>query len=331
MTRTIDLLVLNQGHGEIGRFEDWTASDLSTYLVQPMVKAQIRVGILVLDFCESASLIGTFAPLLAPDGILIATLYSTGALVSTEAWSQIDAPLQRRDVYTVRAMLEARIQDLTRRITGLSHQRQLLAATEAQIGQHLRAAPQDADALSILRNLSRIAGAVNNATLAQAHAELLQVATSPNLGGNEAALFAFLPRNPAQYDAAAAATFRARFADRVLSILTLPQYGLQVDVANLPLLFGNPSRWQLVMENRDLLLSQATGLRRCPSPYALFSADGQTLDLDAEFLRAPLAAPVAERLMEVDGDAVQRVPIIVQQLATGGTVQTVPAKPNYMQ
>src|SRR4051794_31250524 len=79
--RTLDLVVLNQGHGDIGRFESWDAAALDANLVAPMVESGISTNILILDFCLSASLLPAMAPLCAPGGMVVSSLYSVSDVV----------------------------------------------------------------------------------------------------------------------------------------------------------------------------------------------------------------------------------------------------------
>lgn len=331
MSRILDVFVLNQGHGEIGRFEDWSANDLSIYMVQPMVDAGIKVNILILDFCESASLIGYFGRLLTPEGVIVSTLYSTGAVLTTDVWRQIDVPLQQRDVATIQQVLRTRMTDLTRRNTGFAHLDEVRGWSEPQVAQHLRTMPQDRDAISIVRYLPEIADAVRVANLAQGYAALAQLRSNGNVGFGEQALLAFLPLVANQYDAGAAALIQSKLADRVGDILSLQQYGLDIDVINMQLFAGEPNRWQLLMENRDFLLAQAMGLLRCPSPYALFTADGQTLVADREFTLQPMDPAAAILLGGVDATAAQHGSTIVRGLRESGVAQAINAQPNFLQ
>ncbi|UYY59376.1 hypothetical protein [Sphingomonas sp. S2-65] len=331
MTRNLDLLVLNQGHGGIGYFEDWSATDLLTYMVQPMVAAEISVNILVLDFCVSASLLGAFSPLLSDQGVLISTVYSTGAIVSTDIWRQLDAPLQRRDLFAIQTVLNSRMRALSAGITGLSHLEQVRGWSEVQTAQHLQAQPQDRDAVSIIRYLPQIADAVRRQSLAQAYADLVHLRQNPNVGGAERAIFDFLPPAANQYDAHANAVIQARLSDRVVAILTLAQYGLQRAVAGLQLFAGTPNLWEMVQHGREQLLAQATGLRRCPSPYVVYGADGGWLQLDAEFMRTPLDPAVSTLLGRIHPSAAQDAVQITQGLLSGPPVQVARPEVHFLQ
>jgi hypothetical protein len=112
--RTLDLLVLNQGHGDIGRFDTWTSSDLRTYLVKPLVDAGVRARIIVLDFCVSASLIDVFAPLCAPDGGIWSALYSINQLVvTTDFWEIAQPALAQRDLNALNQAVLAQLQRIS--------------------------------------------------------------------------------------------------------------------------------------------------------------------------------------------------------------------------
>lgn len=321
--RNLDLLVVNQGHGDIENFAHWPADDLSTYVVQPMVAAGISANVLVLDFCLSASLIGVFRPLLSRNGTIIATLYSTtGVVVTTDVWRQIDVPLQQRDLYAVQQVLDARLRVMAAQNTGLAHLEQVRALwTETDVARHLLAQPQDRDRISIIRYLPAIASAVRDPNLGQAYVAMALLRQNVNLGSGERGIFDYLPATVGQYDEQAQAVVAAKLAERVTAILTLPQYGLAIDTAGLQLFTGEPNLWQLLVENREVLLSQARGLKRCPTPYAIYGAIDQSLMLDAELQRDPLSLPVIALLNVVEPTAAADVVDIVRRLAGSGTVR----------
>ena len=97
--RTLDLLVLNQGHGDMHEFAGWSSSDLRTYLVKPLVDSGVRANIVILDFCLSASLLDVFAPLCTPQGGIYSAIYSISqVVVTTGFWEMVQPALAQRDL-----------------------------------------------------------------------------------------------------------------------------------------------------------------------------------------------------------------------------------------
>lgn len=330
--RSVDLLVLNQGHGDFASFAGWSADDLRTYLVAPLVAAGVRANILVLDFCLSASLLDVFAPLCAPAGIIVSNLYTIAeVIVTTDLWTTIQPALAERDLGALRQAIETRMRFVSAGLTGFSHLEQVRSeASETQIAEHLAAYPDDRDPISIIRYLPRIAGGLADAgmPLAQSYAQLDAVKGLANLGFAEHQILANLPPQQALFTASMRTMIEAQFGDRLVQILTQPNYGLQLNVAGRPL-FGDDSLWSLVIANRGPLLALAAGLTRCPTPFTEFAPDGSTLTLDTTLAAAEIAPEVARLMNRVYPGAPAEVERILQ--ASGPTVSILNQEHNYLQ
>lgn len=331
--RSLDLLVINQGHGGIGAFDHWSADDLRTYLVEPLRASGVRASIIVLDFCLSASLIDAFAPLCAPGGVIVSNVYSIAEVImTTEVWSAIQPALAARNLGAVQAAINARAQAVSAGVTGLAHLQDVRTWTEPQTAQYLQAFPADFDAISITRYLPAIATALQDpaATLAQVFANLAAVRAMPNLGLNERVVLVGLPAQAAGMTLAILAAIQTQLQNRLHAILTQPQYGLQRNVDGLPL-FGPHSLWELVRHHRMQLLALAAGLERCPTPFTLFDADTQELNLDANLAGAIIAPPIAALLQQIEPNAPVEVQQIIALLFQQQAVTNLNGINNYLQ
>jgi hypothetical protein len=92
----LEVLAIGGGHGgvqalfdqaEVGSF---SADYWSKNVVGPLAAQGVTAKLIVLDACLTASMIGVFAPLCAPQGQIIASMYSINArLMTPEAWTEI--------------------------------------------------------------------------------------------------------------------------------------------------------------------------------------------------------------------------------------------------
>lgn len=334
--RSLDLLVINQGHGGIGAFDHWSADDLSTYLVRPLLDSGVRASIIVLDFCLSSSLIDAFAPLCAAGGVIVSNVYSIAEVImTTELWSEIKQPLEHRNLGAIQAAINARARAVSAGVTGLAHLQQVRTWTELQTTQYLQAFPADFDAVSITRYLPAIAAALQDpaAAPAQVFADLIAVRAAPNLGLNEQVVLVGMPAAIGQMTPAIVTQITGQLQNRLSAILTLPSYGLQLNpqnVAGMPL-FGPHSLWRLVHENRMQLLALARGLRRCPTPFTSFDADTQELTLDTNLVGAAIAPQVAALLQQIEPNAPGEVQQIIGLLFQQQVVANLNGINNYLQ
>ena len=334
--RSLDLLVINQGHGGIGAFDYWSADDLRTYLVQPLLDSGVRASIIVLDFCLSSSLIDAFAPLCAPGGVIVSNVYSIAEVImTTEVWSEIQPALVLRNLGAIQATINARARTVSAGVTGLAHLQQVRTWTEPQTTQYLQGFPADFDAVSITRYLPAIVAALQDpaAPPAQVFADLIAVRAAPNLGLNEQVVLVGMPAAIGQMTPAIVVQIRGQLQQRLSAILTLPVYGLQLNPANvagMPL-FGPHSLWQVVHENRMQLLSLAAGLRRCPTPFTSFDADTQELTLDTSLIGAVIAPQVAALLQQIEPNAPVEIQQIIGLLFQQQAVTNLNGVNNYLQ
>jgi len=333
LDRSLDLLAINQGHGEMGEFADWNEDDLKTYMVAPLFAAGIRANNIVLDFCLSSSLIEAFAPLCAPDGIIISAIYTISeVIVTTDFWTTVQPALQQRNLGALQQALTDRARTVSAEVTGHAQLRPVRSASEAQIAQHLRAFPNDRDAISITRYLLRIARTLEDANmnLGLVYAQLSAVQALANLGFVEQQILANLPPHESQFTAATRSTIEAQFKNRLIQILTQPQYGLQLNVAGKPP-FGDGSLWELVKNHQYWLLALAAGLTRCPTPLTRFDGTGRQLTLDAALSGPVIAQDVQDLINEVYAGSPAEVQQILNQLLGNQTVSILNQIVNYLQ
>ncbi len=333
--RTLDLLVVNQGHGGWKLFSEarWTAADLKTFLVDPMVASGLRAHIVVLDFCLSASLLGTFAPLCAAGGRIFAGVYSiTAILMTKELWAGIRPALERRDRTAVLHAIEERLAACAADGTGQVHADPVRHMSEEALAAHLARHPGDRDAISAFRCLWRIGEALRNPDmpLPDAHAELLALKWSPlpwdNIGPEEASILRLLPNAAAAFTAGVRAGMVRAVRRRVEAILTDPAYRIGLDPAALAAvpLFGpaSPNLWEMMIGDRTRLLALARGLRRCPTAFALFDSGTRALTVDAALVGSPIAGEVRALLDRLDETAAADAVRTLEELKTSGVVQT---------
>lgn len=104
----LEVLAIGGGHGGVkALFEQvgWSNGVFSaTYwrdeVVKPLASTGVRAKLIVLDACLTASMFDVFAPLLAPKGRIIGSMYSiNGRLMTPEVWAEIfDAESKASDV-----------------------------------------------------------------------------------------------------------------------------------------------------------------------------------------------------------------------------------------
>ncbi len=340
--RTLELLVLNQGHGDWQQFATWSAADLAQNLVQPLLEAGVRARVIVLDFCLSASLIATFTPLCAPGGQIISSVYSTTEIIMTPpVWARMQAVLDARNQPGIAALLADRLAALAANGTGLAQLPVVRGASWSTIAAHIRQDPNDRDALSIIRVLIPMGGDLRAqaGNLARLHQELAVFKQRPlpweAVGFNEQAILALLPDSAAQMTEAVYADLRLAVRRRVTQILTDPLYriGLAADtLQDLPLFDGpNGSLWDLLIEHQTGLLALAHGLEQTPTPFTRFDADSKQLTLDAALLDSPLTPAVAALIGMLEPQAPADVPQMLTLLRTSGAVLSFAGQPHYDQ
>jgi hypothetical protein len=338
MPRTLDLLVINRGSGVRGGFAGWDSHDLTQYLVEPLAASGVRANFILLDFGRSASLIETFAPLVGPGGKIVSTLYQIPeAVMTTDLWTAIQPALRQRDTVAIEQALIARLERITRTLTGSVHLEEVrTGASEATIAVHIRDHPDDRDPISIVRYLPRIAellaaDAPGLFEVEAIHAGLLAVKSLPSLGYAEQTILGPVPGLDSAFEAPIRTQILAGFIRRVLDILTSPQYRLELPVARLLLLRSRASLWSLVRDHRGELLGLAAGLPRCPTPFVLWQKSNRRLTVDAQLDRSPLP-PDAQRLVSrVDPGAAVDAQIIRLQLLNSGVASVLNPVPQYLQ
>ncbi|MEA3062534.1 MAG: hypothetical protein QOJ94_2315 [Sphingomonadales bacterium] len=332
--RTVDMVVLNQGHGDIGRFESWDAGALDANLVAPMVASGIRANILILDFCLSASLLPAMAPLCAPGGMIVSALYSVSDVVMTSAfWSEIKPNLDMGNIGGLRGQVMDRLRRMAAELTGFANLRTVQGWTEAETMKEINANPNDREFLSIARYLPSLALSLSNATLTlpQLYAQLKAVKDKPALGFAEQQILAALPNAAAAFDAAERSGIETQFSERLYEILTLPKYGLQENVAGAPTFEGDGSLWQRVLRARPQLLALATGLPRCPTPFTVWNESRRALSLDAALALDPIPATAASLIREIEWQAPEDVETILSRITNTAAVSLLDQQLDYLQ
>lgn len=352
MDRSLDLLVVNQGHGDFAEFSSsrWTADDIRTNIVDPLIASGVRANTIVLDFCLSASLIQPFVPLLQAGGSIIAGYYSISELVvTTDVWASLAVPLSQRNRVNMGTVLRARLGDCAARLTGLSHletARNPAFCSDQQVAQWLLGHAGDQEAISIVRYLPSIVDALATPqTVQQRCLALVGAAGAQNMSLNDkAVLQPIIPNGFLLNPQAQLQTIAQNLRTRLVFILTNVAYGVQaplVSIQNLPTFAATgPSLWTLVRENWAKILSTAPGLPKCPTPFVIYTGDTATLTLDIAFQAPPvvnpnpanpLGPPAANLMQVVEPSAVADVPAMSQMLTVQNFIRNWDYRADYMQ
>ncbi|WP_395826476.1 hypothetical protein [Elstera sp.] len=342
VTRTLDLLVLNQGHGDWAQFASWSAGDLSKNLVAPMVASGIRARLIVLDFCLSASLLAVFTPLCAEGGEIVSSVYSTTEIVMTPTvWTQMKPGLDARNQGTIARVLKARLRVLAANTTGLAQLEPVRAASARDVDLHLRDHPDDRDPISIIRVLRSMGGDMraNAQNLPRLFQELNAFKQRPlpweTVGFAEQAILAKLPVTVDLFTQQIYADMLAALRKRVTAILTEPAYQIGLSVETLipmPLFDGpNGSLWELLIEHQAGLLALAKGLRRCPTPFTSFAATSKRLTVDDALLATPIEPEVAALLNSLEPSASADATQMLTSLKDSSAVLSFDGQRNYDQ
>jgi hypothetical protein len=334
--RRLDLLVVGRGCGGRRRFAGWSAEDLAENLVQPLAASGVSANFIVLDFALSASLVGTFAPLAAPGGRMLCSLYGGDeALMTTRTWSQVRPALGSGDLDLLEARIHQRAVAVTRAVTGAANLERVRSGdSEQQIAARLARFPSDRDAISIARYLPWIARALAagpGADPARVHAALLAAKANPNLGFAEQKILQSVPGPRTAFSPDMRKEVEAAFADRLRSILKDPQYRLQLPVNDLPVFAPEDSLWSLVKRHRCELLALALSLPRCPSPYGLWLQPDGSLAIDTELKRSPLSQETQLMISKSGRGTAAEVAAILTAIIDGGAVSILKPHPNYLQ
>jgi hypothetical protein len=298
--RTLDLLVVNQGHGDVERFGNFSAADLKAKLVDPLIAAQVTANVIVLDFCLSATLTHIFAPLLAPGGRLITTMYSAPAIVVTsETWTALSASLTARNLVEINTALTGRMRTLTRTNTGhvnIEPLRDLAVTGDTYVGDITARDGPSGDKASVARYLRQIATAVTvagaPATVATPamQADLIAIKTTAQIGPGEAAVLVPVPALGMAFDDAQLAAMMVLLRARLVEVLTQPAYNINLPLGSLAALptVGPTGLWIKIAAQLADVLGDAPGLEKLPSIFGVYTQGGARLTLDRAFT-VPLA------------------------------------------
>jgi hypothetical protein len=328
----LDLLVINQGHGGIGSFAHWSAGELDAYLVRPLLESGVRANIIVLDFCVSASLLPTFAPLCAPGGILVSSLYSISAvIVTTDFWSDIRKDLAAGNSDRIRQKLFDRASRIARAYTGEANIDVVRAWSEGKTAKYLSTHHGDFDPISIIRYLPKIANILKERLdLAERGRQLRIVQTLSNLGPYERAVLDPMPPWPTRFTAEMLAAVEAAFSARLTAILVQPQYGLRLDTAGKDV-FGEDGLWSMYIDHRAQIMALARGLPVCPTCFAIWNEETGALQVDSELGQDPIGKVAARQLRRVEEEAPRDAVAIIGQLRGTATVPIIDMHRKYLQ
>jgi hypothetical protein len=102
----LDVLAVGGGHGGVKalfdqeQFGNFSAKYWKDEVVDPLIGCGVTAKLIVLDACLTASMFDVFAPLLAPKGRIIGSMYSiNGRILTPEVWQEIfDAEAKGEDV-----------------------------------------------------------------------------------------------------------------------------------------------------------------------------------------------------------------------------------------
>lgn len=336
--RVLNLLVVNQGHGDIGTFGNFSAAEIKSKIVDPLVAAHVTASTIVLDFCLSATLVATFEPLLAAGGRIISTMYSAPAIVVTnELLGTEKAHLAGRDQARIDAAIDARLTQLTAANTAYTNMQILrdpAPAGDAYVGEIAGRDAPSADRASAIRYLSQIVGAVTvNGAAAAApsvamQGQLVAVKTTAELGPNEVTVVAPVPDLGTDFTAMQFGTVLTRLRARLLQVLTDGAYNIGRDAGALGAVptVGNNSLWSLIAANQEAVLRGAPGLTKLPSIFAVYAKATTRLSLDAVYT-APLTGRVPALLDLLFRGSAAEVPKVNVALAT----LTMDGRANYLQ
>jgi hypothetical protein len=330
--RSLDLLVINQGHGGIGLFADWTSDELRDNIVRPLKASGVTANIIVLDFCVSASLIPVFAELCAPGGVIVSSLYSTVEVVMTTGfWKQIEDHLKHRDVAAILEAIEDRAKTMSAELTGYAHLESVRQWSEQQTSAYLRLNPFDTDAISIIRYLPLIADAFRDQQTLPAivFEHLSEARGQRSMSLSDQAVLVGLPQDARAMTPEILELLRKQFRSRLVAILT-PLLTEPLNLQDRPL-FGQDSLWSMVLENRSRILSQAKGLLRCPAPMTVFFKDSARLMLDEAIAGEQIDQAVQNLLRVIDLSAPEDIAAILGMLFQQGAIAALDEVPNLFQ
>jgi len=297
----LDVLVVGGGHGGVqalfeqdphwqnGNFGDayWAQE-----VVGPMARAGVRAHLIVLDACLTASKIGMFRTLLAADGKIVCTMYSTNTKVMTPSlWSAIHA--LGADRATSRERTEALVMGRVRELAGASEQNlaQFLSRVrdgsdsqvQTLVGQH----PGSDTGVSAIRYLPRIHALVKALVEAQApdvtafgEALIDQVVTAtPAPDAAESGLALRLIELAAN-DPVPFAAMSAAVSARLSAATGLPD--------------GDLDALAKALRDEPARVAASTPGLRVPTQYAIYQNSNRELHFDALLDDAPAKERVVE-------------------------------------
>ncbi|MGR0187675.1 hypothetical protein [Azospirillum aestuarii] len=304
--RTLSLLVVNQGSGGADRLSPgpWTTEEMVRSIVLPLTQSGLDARTIILDYPMSVAAMPAFAPLCAPNGRIIGTIYGgtiyggTEPVMDRSLWEAVRPALADNDAKSIDKAIDGRIGWLTTGMTGHVHLKSFLTATDTEINSYLTGDPDGRDAVSLLRCLKPLGETLGSpdATLDRIETMLRTLRTTPlpwnDFADADKAVLKDFPTEVGAMTTDALEQLRNRLRSRVMAVLTDPVWriGLAPEaLADLPLFrskmsgSGADDLWSRLGSRWAHLLALDPGLSRCPSMIALYSAGTGELCLDAAF------------------------------------------------
>ncbi|TWA70378.1 hypothetical protein FBZ85_12455 [Azospirillum brasilense] len=303
--RTLRLLVVNQGSGGGDRLSPgpWTTEEMVRSIVKPLTQSELDARTIILDYPMSLAAMPAFAPLCAPAGRIIGTIYGgTEPVMDRGLWESVRPALADNDAKAADTVIdeaiERRIGSLTTGMTGQVHLKSFLTATDAEINTYLTGDPDGRDAVSLLRCLKPLGETLGSpdAPLDRIETMLRTLRSTPlpwsDFADADKAVLKDFPTEVGAMTTDDLEQLRARLRSRVMEVLIDPVWGIGLDpkvLADLPLFRSRMSGseaddlWSRLDRRWAHLLALDPGLSRCPSRIALYSARTGELCLDAAF------------------------------------------------
>jgi hypothetical protein len=326
--RVLDLLVFNQGHGDVDNLFGISPANLTTNIVNPLVQSGVRARIIVLDACLTTALVPTFQPLLAQGGRIIANMYTlNGVIFDSAMWAAIHGNLDGAHIAAVTTAIENRMRTLTRENTALALEQWLNPMDDVAIGQTIQNYAAAHERISAFRFLNEARGVFAAhgdapAGLPVAYGDLVAIRDNAHIHANDRAIFAQLGPNAGAFTQPNYTNVRTALRARLVTVLTDANYGVQLPaIAATETLTAVGTLFGL---NRKFLLASAPALPRCPTSFAQFQNGATTMD---RALSGALAPAIAN-LIRLIGD--QQAPRDVPRVVAAMHAQPVLAT-NYLQ
>ncbi len=336
--RTLDLLVINQGHGDLiygeGYWSEarWTGDDFRDNIVRLLTDNAIKAHIVVLDFCLSAAFLETIIPLCTDDGTIICNLYSTtNIIIDSKMWSTIRNDLGQNRRERIYASIESRMKKLSAELTGHANDPIIGSETEPQITNLLNGKTKfTKDCVSIIRYLPKICDEFTkdvgqNPDYPAIFSKLNIIKSNTNLGANETKLLSSLPAKASDFNGEVYSALKDSLRQRLTDIIQRQEYGINDsrDLSQLPLQgAGENNLRTIIMRQKSKILARAKGLPICPTCFAVYNNMSGSLELDEELIETPLSNQISQYLNIIEFGTADNIPDMIEHVnqINGATV-----------